>query len=183
MTVLWRFALVHIYLCVGDCCLYYYYSPHENTHKDSELWESLSVCVVSGKWCAEANFDLWSENRIKTRKKNLEKPSVYVRLVKGKKKSFGKVVVFKVKTGFLEVPDCLKVNYRPWWKTAPWWKIKPSIWEEKKELWCLFGLALSNVALKRAIYTKTAQKYCGYCSFSWDFTSRWTSVMIVDTGN
>lgn len=40
----------------------------------------------------------------------------------------------------------------------------------KKELWCLFGLALSNVALKRAIYTKTAQKYCGYCSFSWDFT-------------
>lgn len=43
---------------------------------------------------------------------------------------------------------------------------------KKKELWCLFGLALSNVALKRAIYMKTAQKYCGYCSFSWDFTSR-----------
>lgn len=42
----------------------------------------------------------------------------------------------------------------------------------KKELWCLFGLALSNVALKTAIYTKTAQKYCGYCSFSGDFTSR-----------
>lgn len=33
-------------------------------------------------------------------------------VVKGEK-SFAKVVAFKVKTGFLEVPDCLKVNYCP----------------------------------------------------------------------